>query len=154
LLYNNLGTAELAGSRRSQARKYFERALAESQRSGGPLALELISIRENLALVTDDRKRADELFAETADELAARLGADHPDTLDARMSRGFVTIEDLHQVDRFLVPVCRAYESWALAARAAECWPEVGLVRLDLGDLEGARQAMEANLHAQSDAAE
>jgi tetratricopeptide (TPR) repeat protein len=154
LLYNNLGSVELGRDRRAQARDYFERALAESQRDGGPVALELLVIRKNLAFVTDDRARGDQLLVQVTDELAARLGTDHPDTLRARESRGFVMIEDLRKAEEVLTPVCRSYESWSLEDPAAKCWNEVGLVRLDLGDRDGAKRAMASAAHGQVDTSE
>jgi serine/threonine protein kinase/tetratricopeptide (TPR) repeat protein len=152
LLYNNLGTAELGRDQRARAREYFAQALAESQRSPGPVALELVTIRANLALVSDDHRRGDALYAEVVDELSRRLGADHPDVLDIRLSRGFVTTEDLRQAAELLAPVCSAYESWGATQRVEECWPEVGLLRLDLGDRAGALQAMESATRAKTDA--
>ena len=154
LLYNNLGSIEIARNRLGKARDYLTRALAESRRTDGPVPLELISILQNLAFVTSDRKRGDALLIEAGDELARRLGPDHPDTLHARMARGFVTVEDLHTAAALLTPTCRAYESQAVVRRAAECWIELGLVRYDLRDRDGATQAMASAVQLQRDAAE
>src|SRR5207237_796746 len=48
LLYNNVGTVELARDQRGRALAYFERALVESRNVTGPGALELVFIRHNL----------------------------------------------------------------------------------------------------------
>ena len=149
-----MGTTELAGSRRAEARRYLERALDESQRAVGPVPFELITIRENLAIVTDDRSRGDQLLVEAVAEFALRAGDDHPDTLRARAARGLVTIENLRDADALLTPVCRAYETWSLPDLIAICWSEVGLVRLDLGERDRALEAMTATVHAKRDAAE
>lgn len=155
LLYNNLGNVELARDRRAEARDYFGRALTESRKVSGVGALELVVIRVNLALVTDDRLRADKLLAEVAAELTDRLGADHPDTLEVRRQRGFATIENLRQAAELLIPVCHAYEvNTTFADRTARCWTEVGLVRWDLGDRDGAIEALERAAPAPSQAPE
>jgi tetratricopeptide (TPR) repeat protein/predicted Ser/Thr protein kinase len=155
LLYNNLGSAEIGRNHRALARQYFERALAESQQLVGPVALELVSIRLNMGLVTDDRARADRLLVEAANELTERLGAEHPDVLDAGVMRGFETIDDLREAETVLAPLCRGYEAYAsVADRTADCWTEVGLLRWDLGDTDRAIEAMDRAVRAQGDARE
>jgi tetratricopeptide (TPR) repeat protein len=144
LLYNNLGSVELGADRRSEARAHFDRALAESQQVTGPHALELLAIRVNAALATDDRSRADRLLADTASELAARLGPDHPDALEARRLRGFRTLDGLREAEQLLAAACTGYELHpALSEEIATCWYEVGFVRWDLGDRPGALEAMQ-----------
>jgi tetratricopeptide (TPR) repeat protein len=143
LFYNTLGTVELAMRHRDVARAHFERALAESPTATTRRALELVNIRANLALVTDDRARADRLLVEAAAELSDRLGPDHPDTLAIRHLRGSVTIDDLRQANEVLTAVCNAYAAYPAAASSAErCWIELGMVRSDLGLLDGAAAAM------------
>ncbi|HEX7841769.1 MAG TPA: protein kinase [Kofleriaceae bacterium] len=142
LLYNNLGSIAIGRDDRAAARSYLERALTEAAKVRGR-ALELVAIRANLALATDDRARGDKLFADVIAELADRLGPDHPDTLDLRQMRGFVTVEDLQHADEVLTPVCQADDRDPLLAdRAAECWTEVGLVRWDLSRRDAAIDAM------------
>jgi len=142
LLYNNLGTWELSKNDRAAARNYFERAL-RVQQDNDLGELELVNIRVNLGMFTEDRHRGDELIAQAVAELTDRLGANHPDTLIPREQRGFATIDDLGQAEAFLTPVCRAYELHAtLVADAARCWTEVGLLRLDLDQHDGALEAM------------
>jgi serine/threonine protein kinase len=149
LLYNNLGTAELARERRAVARDYFRRALTVSPRVSGAGALELIAIRANLGLVADDRVEGDGLLADAEADLTRLLGANHPDTLEVRRQRGFATIENLRQAAEVLIPVCRAYERIAaLGDRTARCWTEVGLLRWDLQDRNGAIEALKAAVAA------
>jgi tetratricopeptide (TPR) repeat protein len=54
-----------------------------------------------------------------------------------------MTIDNLHDAERLLVPVCGAFELHpGFAQVVAECWTEVGLLRLDTGDRSGATNAM------------
>jgi tetratricopeptide (TPR) repeat protein len=104
----------------------------------------LLAIRVNAALATDDRGRADRLLADAATELAARLGPDHPDALEARRLRGFRTLDGLREAEQLLAAVCTGYELHpALSEDLATCWYELGFVRWDLGDRAGAREAMQ-----------
>jgi tetratricopeptide (TPR) repeat protein len=143
LLYNNLGSVELARDHRDEARGYFQRSLAVARSIAGRGALELVAVRINLALVTDEHARGDALLADAASELADRLDPEHPDALDAQRLRSFMTIDNLHDAERLLVPVCGAFELHpGFAQVVAECWTEVGLLRLDIGDRSGATIAM------------
>jgi tetratricopeptide (TPR) repeat protein len=155
LLYNNLGSVALGGGHRAEARAYFQRALSVSRKVTGSSAYELVNIRVNLGMITDDRVQGDQLIAQAAEDMTKRLGLDHPDTLYIRQQRGFVTIEDLRTAEQLLTPVCRAYELHAtLVDDIVECWTEVGLMRVDLGERGGALEALELAVHAASDAPE
>jgi tetratricopeptide (TPR) repeat protein len=155
VFYNVLGNVEIWRDHRDKAREYFARGLTESQKLTGKIALEFLPARINLVLVSEDRTRADERLAELDAELTHQVGADHPDVLQIRRLRGFATIEDLPQAARLLAPVCGAYErNAALAAQSAPCWTEVGLLRMDLGDREGAIEAMTRAVRASSEARE
>jgi tetratricopeptide (TPR) repeat protein len=136
------------------ARRYFQRALSESREIvHDDDALELLAIRANIALSREDRTEGDKLLAEVADELAHRLGQDHPDTLEIQWLRGSATIEDLQQAVSALLPACRTYEEHAALARSiAQCWTEVGLLRWDLGDHDAAVEALERAVRARRDA--
>jgi tetratricopeptide (TPR) repeat protein len=155
LLYNNFGSVELGRSRTDEARAYYERALRESRKVIGHGTLELVGIRANLALVTEDRTQADRLITDAADELDARLGPDHPQTLRLREMGGLVMTEDVRRADAILTPVCQGYELHpGLASSAASCWTEVGLLRWDHGEREPAIEAMIRATHASADAVE
>jgi predicted Ser/Thr protein kinase len=141
LLYNNAGSVELARDHRDRARALFDRAIREAQAVTGPGALELVAARINAALTTDDPARADALLADAAADLAARLGPDHPDTLEAQRLRGVSTVTDLRRAEQLLAPVCAGLERHAIT-NVEYCWSEVGQLRWDLGDRDGARDAM------------
>jgi tetratricopeptide (TPR) repeat protein len=155
ILYNVLGNSELLRDRKAQAREYFARGLTESQKLTGDAALDLLSARTNLPLASEDRGRADALLIELDAELTHRLGADHPDALKIRALRGSATIENLQQAERVLAPVCQAYGLHVgLAIRSAQCWTELGLLRVDLGDSAGAIEAMTHAMQAPSETQE
>jgi tetratricopeptide (TPR) repeat protein/predicted Ser/Thr protein kinase len=155
LLYNNIGSVELAREQRTKAREAFARALTESENGPARSALELVVIRANLGLATDDRAQGDRLVAEAASELTDRLGADHPETLEIQRLRGFATIENLREAENLLSIVCRAYEVKAtFEDRTARCWTEVGLVRWELGDPARALEALERAASTPSQALE
>jgi len=154
LLYNNLGSLALANDRRADARADFERALTEAQRLGQPGPLELVGIRANLGVATDDHARGDELLARAISELSERLGADHPDTLTLRQMQVLGTSENLGRAAELLEPVCRAEQADPSLAGTVDCWTEVGLLRADLGDRARAIDALLAATRARGDARE
>jgi eukaryotic-like serine/threonine-protein kinase len=144
LLYNNVGSVELAYDRQAQARSWFERAVAESRRVIGPGAIELITARNNLALVTKDRLTQDAQLAEIASDLVRLLGPDHPQVLWAQIMRATTSVQDLSVAAALLSRTCEALDAQpALAAQVVRCWAELGMVRRDLGDDPGAVFAME-----------
>ena len=153
LLYNNIGSVELGSDqpdRADRALAYFERALRESQTVGGEGGLELLAIRHNIGLLMPDHARGDQLLVEVAAERAARLGADHYDTLDTEWIRGDVTIEDLRTATGVLTRVCAGFEQLARSDRAAECWIAVGLLQWDLAERGAAIQSLERALRSQA----
>jgi eukaryotic-like serine/threonine-protein kinase len=143
LLHNNLGGAALARGDRAAARAAFERALVDARRVAGPDALELVMVRANLALVTDDAARRDALFAEADRALVELVGDDHPQTLTQRGMRAMMAV-DPGAALAGLAPVCARYERLhpALIANALACWIEVGLLADDAGDRPRAVDAM------------
>jgi predicted Ser/Thr protein kinase/tetratricopeptide (TPR) repeat protein len=139
LFYNNVGTVELAQEHRDRAQVDFEQALIESRGVAGAGAIELVGVRSNLALVTDDPARREALLGEADAELERLLGADHPMTLHGRWVHGMATKVQLRPAAEFLTPVCEGDELHAdTTAEAARCWSEVGFVRGELGDADGA----------------
>jgi tetratricopeptide (TPR) repeat protein len=142
LLHNNVGSAWLALQRQEPARQAFERALREADGYRGPGAVELVNIRGNLALITTDAARRDQLFAAAEAELGRLLGNDHPQTLEMRWSRGRRTASAA-TAEALLEPACRGFERHADAGdRAAECWLEVAFLRSERGAPDGARDAV------------
>jgi len=155
ILYNNLGNAEAIIDQPATAHEYFVLARTESQSLSGVDALDLATGRANPELASGDLVRADEFLVGAVTDLAKGLGEDHPDTLSVRWLRGSATIADLRQADGFLTRLCPAYELHAaLAAQTVRCWTELGLVRWDLGEHDGAIEAMQRVEQASSGARE
>jgi len=140
LLHNNVGSVQLALGRRDQARSTFERALREARGVTGEGANELLNVRLNLALVTDDPEKRDTLIAEVDDEKTKALGDDHPETLEARRMRGMMQI-NLRKGAELLAPTCPHFEPFD-GARAMRCWGEVAFLRRELHDVDGAVEAL------------
>src|SRR5262249_41620011 len=57
LLHNNVGGVDLAAGNRPAALAVLERALGEARAVTGPGAVELVSIRSNIAIATDDPRQ-------------------------------------------------------------------------------------------------
>jgi tetratricopeptide (TPR) repeat protein/predicted Ser/Thr protein kinase len=143
LLYNNVGGVELAREHRAEARAAFERALEESRGVTGPGSIELLNIRRNLALTTDDLAAQERILTDAEAELAKTLGEEHPETLEARWTRAVMVVQ-LAKAVELLSPACEGFELHpSLAARAAMCWSDLGFLRRELGDEAGAILAMD-----------
>jgi tetratricopeptide (TPR) repeat protein len=107
-----------------------------------------VNIRANLALVLEDRSRADQLLREAIAILTDRLGADHPDTLDLQWLR-MGTIDPAPAALAFVEPLCRSCELHpALPDPIAECWAEAGFLALELDDRPRAVAAFERAVQA------
>ncbi len=155
ILYNNLGNVENLIDQPAKAHEYFALARTESQSLSGEDALDLAMARANPELLSGDLVHADEFLVGAITDLTNGLGEDHPDTLSVRWLRGSVTIADLRQAERFLTRLCDAYELHpALAPQRVRCWTELGLVRWDLGEHDGAIEAMQRAEQAGSGARE
>jgi tetratricopeptide (TPR) repeat protein len=141
LLYNNVGSVEVALERRDRARAAFERASREAERVSGPGAAELLGIRLNLGMITDDSDRRDQLLAQAVAEKAKALGDDHPDTSSARWHRGGYSVRFAQAID-ILAPTCVKLQmhNRVLAKR---CWSDLGYLRGELSDRTGAAEAMQ-----------
>ncbi|HSR95916.1 MAG TPA: protein kinase [Kofleriaceae bacterium] len=142
LLLNNVGGVELAQGHRAEARAWFERALEASHTASGPGAVELAAIPRNLALITDDLGRREKLLADAGATLARLLGPSHPETLTTEFVRTATAIVDLQATNEALSTICKQLELHErLAEEVPNCLGELGYVRAELGDLEGARAA-------------
>jgi hypothetical protein len=149
LLYNNIGSIELAREQRERARVDFERALVASRGLGGDGALELLTTRPNLALVTDEPERRDALLVAAEAEAVRLLGPDHPQALSYRRMRANTTMVDLRATADYLQPTCQADELHpALALETMRCWNELGNLRAELGEMVQAVAALERGLRA------
>jgi hypothetical protein len=143
LLANSVGNVELERSHRDAARRAFERALVAAREVTGPGAVELVNVRMNLALATDDPAERDRLFVEAHDSLARLLGADHPHTLIIEWTRVMKSVATPRDASEALSRLCSRYELHpALSERTAMCMVELADVRDMLGDRAGARAAI------------
>ncbi len=140
LLANNVGSVELAAGHRGAARSRFEQAMREIAASPGEPSIELSLVPANLALVIDDPRRRAMLFSETIEQLTAKLGADHPLTLDVRVKAALNTDDD-RAAERELGAVCTAYRDLHPEQRTmiAECAFDLGELALDRDDRASAR---------------
>jgi hypothetical protein len=141
LLYNNVGSVQLAMEKRNLARAAFERASREARGLTGPGAAELLNVNMNLGLTIDDPVRRGEILAASAAEKARLLGDDHPVTLDARWHLGEGTVR-FDRALEILTPACTGLQAHD-DARAVRCWLEVGYIRRELDDDGGAVAALQ-----------
>jgi tetratricopeptide (TPR) repeat protein len=141
LLYNNVGSVNEALERRDRARTAFARALREAEEVRGAGAAELLSIRLNLGVTTEDPDRRDQLLGEGVAEKARALGDDHPDTLVARWQQGLCSGPFATTVG-VLTLTCPKLEphNRVLARR---CWSELAYVRGEQNDSAGALEAIQ-----------
>jgi hypothetical protein len=142
LLYNNVGTVELAADRRDHARAAFERALGHARSVSGPAALELAVVRSNLALVTANPARRLELVRERTAIVEAALHGDHPRVLDARIDAALLE-PDAARARAALAPPCDAYVALQPdhGFKILRCQYELGLLAYAAGDAAAARAA-------------
>jgi protein kinase-like protein len=144
LLYNNKAIARIASHDRAGARGFLQQALAAA--ASRPLAddeLELTSIPQNLALVSDDPAEREARTRQVVDQLAAALGPHHPDTLRARFFAATLT-RSAATAAADLALACDGYQRWhpQLTVEFTDCAFERGWLADDGGDLAGARAAM------------
>ena len=142
LLYNNLGTLQLARQDRLGAATWFAAALRERPVVTGEM-IELAVIPLNLGLVQDDPARRDRLFEQQARELAAIIGDDHPRVLDARLTRAMFEI-DAEIARRDLRASCTRLAELHphLRDNIAQCAYELLWLDFDADDPAGATSAL------------
>jgi tetratricopeptide (TPR) repeat protein len=129
----------------------FERARDEAKTVTGAGAVELVVIRANTAVATDDPQRRDELLAAAHAELASLLGDNHPDTLLVQWIRA-TCIASFPRAAELLGAVCRAREAHAWLARTtAACWVELADLRSELGDRPAALAALDRAMELGAD---
>lgn len=144
LLYNNIGSVELGRGNRAAAKAALARALTYSRQVTGPGAVELVQVRQNLALTVDNPADADQLLQEAHRDLVSLLGANHPDALMVEYIRATVVVTSLPHVAAMLTSLCAKTELHAsLRARTAACFVELADVRFELGDRPGAVETLE-----------
>jgi len=149
LLHNNAGVVLLGAGQPARARERLTTALALAREVTGPGEVELAVVRTNLALVAHDDAERERLYAEAITALTARLGEDHPLTLDARLAAAFST-SDESTTRAALRPVCERYAQLHPEYRAmiVECASELTALALASGDVEAARASIAMTLSA------
>jgi tetratricopeptide (TPR) repeat protein len=149
LLENNAGAVYLAAGDRVRARAAFERALTLKQRLFGADHLELALGLANLAILTDDELARSELHRRMIHIYEARLGPEHPRTLEARFLAA-LQIADPQGSGAALRELCPRLRTAAEQGLAAECELVRGRIEFARGRLELGREALEL-VRAQQD---
>jgi tetratricopeptide (TPR) repeat protein len=143
LLHNNVGSVDLAAGNRRAALAVLTRALDEARSVTGPGAVELVAIRTNIAIATDDAHQRDSLLDEAQAAYTRLLGARHPDTLRVQLIRAGTIVSFAGAAARF-EPACREQELYPwLAPLTTLCWTELADLRAELGDRPAAIAAVE-----------
>lgn len=147
LLHNNIGSVELGWGHRTEAMRAFERALLDARHVKGAGAIELIGVRQNLALTVDDENYADQLMRDARRDLVALLGGDHPDVLTLEYIWATGVMASLPRALALLSTLCGKTELHpSLSAQTARCLVELADVRFELGDQAGAVAALDRAL--------
>jgi eukaryotic-like serine/threonine-protein kinase len=143
LLANNAGGAALAAGDRARARAEFATALAAAREVTGPEAIELLAVHLSVALVTDDDAARRVVLDELVARRTALLGAEHPSTLEARLSRGMLSA-DAEDAVAALTAACADLARYhpTASSNLADCWYEIALLREAAGDAVAARAAL------------
>jgi len=143
LLHNNVAAVEWGAGHRDRADAAMQRALTEAGAVPEPAPIELLRIRGNLAIHVADPARRDAVFAATVAALTARLGDDHPTTLEARF-RAAQLLDDPARASAALAPVCATYQRMhpGHGDAIAGCWFELGWLAYHAGDAAGAVRAL------------
>jgi tetratricopeptide (TPR) repeat protein len=130
LLANNLGVAALARGDRTAARAAFTGALHLTADVDGPGAVELLVVRANLALVSDDEAERARILGELLALRTEVLGPAHPRTLDTRIMQGMLT-GDLDVAGPALEGACADLARYhpQSGSDLAECWFELFMVQ-------------------------
>jgi eukaryotic-like serine/threonine-protein kinase len=152
LLHNNVGSVELGRDHRERARALLELALDDAKSVTGAGAIEMIQIRSNMALVTDDLAKRDGLLRQVHAELSRLLGESHPDTLVAQFILANTAVVPFAEAAKLVTEVCQRRElhSW-LAAVTATCWLEAADLRSELGFHTAALVALDSSIRFGSD---
>jgi hypothetical protein len=146
LMYNNRSIAFLIANDPVNEKVYLEQAV----KAAGDLdALELVSIRVNLARLEPDPAAFEAAQRRIHDRLVATLGAGHPDTLERRIPLALVA-HDRGAARTAMLETGAGYAAWQDYAMARMCTYEAAMIALDGGDAT----ALMADVVAQSRASE
>ena len=108
LWMNNRAAVSLATGDTAAARELLERALASWRPDDGEDSAELVSIPHNLALVSERAANGRAMIERARDELARRLGPDHPQVLQLTISSA-IFIGDLARARAVHDGACARY---------------------------------------------
>ena len=145
LLFNNIGTAHLSKGDPSGARAWFDRAITESRDIRGR-STELVATLGNRALVAETAEDRDRWFRDQRDTLTKLLGANHSDTLGARVGAAMFSISPQAAADGLREPcaLLRRYHAETTRETIADCTYQLGWLAEERGDLVEARAMMTA----------
>jgi len=155
LLYNNVGGVRRALGQPELAREAFARAIELSEPFHGAGTLELEAAKTNLALITDDPRTLEGLVDTAIARRVARLGENHPFTLEARLIGG-LTIPDRVRAQTRMLAACSAYDRFHpdLRDRRATCRYELGWHAMAMDDRGLARTSWREASELSSDSVE
>ncbi len=143
LLRTNVGSIRIAQGEHALAREELTEAVRIARSIRGPNELELVNARGNLAIVTTDAAKRDALAAESVTLLTELVGAEHPQTLEAALNRGRLSLSP-DQALAQIAPTCKALQTFhpALRLSVAQCHIELGWLAAQLRDTPGALTAL------------
>ncbi len=144
LLYNNLATSKLSHGDLQGARELLEKAHRELPEDPTQIDIELVCVRQNLAVVATSSMEREREFGAAADTFERVLGPTHERTLDARMIHGFVTDNGPLARER-LGAACANFRRSQPHLNASIAWCEFELAWLldEIDDDPGTTAAME-----------
>ena len=153
LLLNNIGTAYKACGLLSQARTYFDKAVAviDARGSGNDDGnasslnnVELIAARQNLAFFIEDHGQRRQQMERVVDSYEDRLGNWHPLSLQARTIAAHFIADDARARD-ILASACKGYAEYhpGLTTTLLRCFYELALIDVKLGAVDRAIESWE-----------
>lgn len=150
LLYNYLGAQRLAQMDREGARRRFFEARA-AREAAGASNVELTWIWGNLAIAATDPAERDQMFERQIAEFESKIGADHPMTLDARLTAATFIENPRRAYERAREPLQRYLALHPhLRSRVSEFGFDIALIEEEIDEVRAARAAMEIVRAAQS----
>jgi len=145
LLYNNKAVARLAESDRAGARSLLQQAAAALPRDPiGDGQIELVSVLQNLAFVSDQPAEREARAREVVHYFQLALGPNHPNTLFARVVAATMTGNPAAAAVEYQT-ACDGFQRWHPDRLRAlvDCAFERGWLADERGDAAGARAAMQ-----------
>lgn len=149
LVANNSGAVLAASGERSAARELFRQAIELSREDPLTRPIDFAGgYLKNLAMVTDDTKERELLFAEIASTFDHTLSPTHPVALDLSLARAMQSADPREAADLFerTCPLIASYDEGALYVRCVECYHRLAHIQDDLGQQELAATTMDQAL--------